>query len=587
MAVACRTAPAPIQPVDPCPGQLWCPGLLCCPTGYPFLCNNKCNTAASDCGSSYATCISWSGSPSTPVLSSASFYTGSYATPTSVTYTGKSGSSTTVAAYPGQVLVFFASSTTESAASQTINAHNGTILAEIPTLGFYLVGVTPGTEASFIASVDAVAGVQDALPNQPGCEAQAVQLDSSWFTNRPVPLNLGPGAVIIDVGTGNHPQEVAGAETGSGGTVSVVLTNSDSQGNLPGSSVAQMVAYATASSQLFQPGQPIFINLSAAGGFLPGDTQGANTFNWNTQSAAVVAQRQQAWQSYLQGVLDTLISLPPDVQNNIVFTTAMGNGGTVLTNHLAALRSVNPTYATFLDQHTLIDQSDDALPQAYLTSNPSVALARPNGHYSNTAKDPSVIQVSGLLLDASGNILDFGTSFGAPRLAAVAQQVFAQVHGLTVPQLIQAMKQASQHVTGTVPTVQDFLTEAIAQAQALAPSAGTSGSGGSSSSLARSGTMTCTVTIDPITCGGTTTPSTTTSSSSAVNVPGGTSVAQFSQGVCASVTSSIPTGATQVTCNIQNLTASSFAAVLTWTTTSSGSGCNNVTEHETCNVVLQ
>jgi hypothetical protein len=134
-------------------------------------------------------------------------------------------------------------------------------------------------------------------------------------------------------------------------------------------------------------------------------------------------------------------------------------------------------------------------------------------------------------------------------------------------------------------------------APAAAPSgSGSSGSssgssGGSSSGPPRSGTMTCAVTIDPITCcsGGqcNTSPSTTTSSSSAVNVPAGTSLAQFSQGVCATVTSSLPTGATHVTCNIQSLTANSFTPVLTWTTTSSVSGCNDATVHETCNVVLQ
>jgi hypothetical protein len=58
LAAACSITPTPVQPIDPCPGELTCPNLLCCPAGYPFFCDGKCHTAVSGCASSYVTCTS-------------------------------------------------------------------------------------------------------------------------------------------------------------------------------------------------------------------------------------------------------------------------------------------------------------------------------------------------------------------------------------------------------------------------------------------------------------------------------------------------------------------------------------------------
>lgn len=62
LLASCQTATTPT--IDPCPGELTCPNLGCCPVGWPFSCNGKCYPAATACGSSYVTCSGSSASGS-------------------------------------------------------------------------------------------------------------------------------------------------------------------------------------------------------------------------------------------------------------------------------------------------------------------------------------------------------------------------------------------------------------------------------------------------------------------------------------------------------------------------------------------
>jgi hypothetical protein len=425
------------------------------------------------------------GSPGAPtgtgILRDAIFYTGKYSTAATVTYKSRTGTDAAVLAYPGQVIVHFDPATSQMAWSRAIASNKGSILAKVPTLGFYLVSVMPGSEGSFISSIRSERSVRDAFPNEVGGIGQAVQLDDRWLTDRPVPLILGPGdGIVVDTGLGNHATEVADSMTSVGGTVSSVLPANLANGQLPASQVGEILAWAAASRQTFQPGQPIFVNVSISGGYL-GDGLDANHFNWDLDAANVM-QRQQGWQDYLQGVLDQLMALPADVRQNVVLTGILGNGGTSLTMQLQAIRALDPAYGAFLDEHTLLAESDDVLPASYLNEHPADAQSRPNGHYSNTADDPSVISISGLVLDMNGNVVDFGTSFGGPRLNAIAQLVYRQVPGLTVAQVVQAMRMAND---GTPSDAAAFLARAVAAARALR--GGASGGGGAGGATGAAG----------------------------------------------------------------------------------------------------
>lgn len=155
----------------------------------------------------------------TGILEGATNYTGSYPAPGLVSFTTSDGRSLQVHAFPGQVQVFAQPAADQSAIVAGMRSRGATVLSTVPILGYYLVGVAGGTEASFIASVRAAAGVLDATPNLVVRTRQsAVPINEDYFlTERPVPLNVGPGVVVID--SGAHGDRVSNTVTAAGGTV--------------------------------------------------------------------------------------------------------------------------------------------------------------------------------------------------------------------------------------------------------------------------------------------------------------------------------------------------------------------------------
>lgn len=99
-----------------------------------------------------------------PITFHAFAFTGAYPTAALVSYTDN-GNSVQVLAYPGQVQVFAVPTTSESAMHDLIEANSGAVIAQVPYLGYYLVSITPGTEAAFITTVSGDASVLHALPN--------------------------------------------------------------------------------------------------------------------------------------------------------------------------------------------------------------------------------------------------------------------------------------------------------------------------------------------------------------------------------------------------------------------------------------
>lgn len=101
-----------------------------------------------------------------PVTFHALAFTGTYPAPAPVTYTS-GGDSVQVYAYPGQVQIFAVPTASESALHDLVAAKGGTIVAQVPYLGYYLAAITPGTEDSFITAISADASVHSAAPNTP------------------------------------------------------------------------------------------------------------------------------------------------------------------------------------------------------------------------------------------------------------------------------------------------------------------------------------------------------------------------------------------------------------------------------------
>lgn len=99
------------------------------------------------------------------LLEGATNYRGSYPRPAAVTFGTRDGRQVQVDAFPGMVQVFAEPASNQAAVEAAIGRFRGLILSKVPLLGYYLVGVDAGTEATFIAGIRGTSGVLDALPN--------------------------------------------------------------------------------------------------------------------------------------------------------------------------------------------------------------------------------------------------------------------------------------------------------------------------------------------------------------------------------------------------------------------------------------
>lgn len=355
------------------------------------------------------------------LLAGAVSYTGPYPAVRPISYTTRDGSNVTVEGFPGQVQVFVALSVTESTARLGIQSLGGSVLAQIPKMGYYLAGVAAGAESAFIAAARLSPVVVDALPNMPGsAAADPIALDDSWWrTNRPVPLNVPPGAIIVDTQRNppGHAQRVGETLIGQGGSISTVLISDDDTGQVSADRIVASIAASAAGRSIFTPNEPILINLSI--------TWGGNSCNWGAgcgDTQQNVNQRHENWRGFAATVLNTIGNLPAATQDNLMLTAALGNGAADMTADFTNLRA-NSAFDKIIDKNV-------QFAQAAATDTIPASATRPNQRYSNTAQDLSVVRITGLVRDATGALVDAGTSFSSPRIAAITQQVLASVPGL-------------------------------------------------------------------------------------------------------------------------------------------------------------
>ena len=92
-------------------------------------------------------------------------FLGPYPTPLSVSFTDKSGTGRQVYAYSGQVELFAAAQTPVETITSLIASWGGNVLGQLPGTGYYLVGVSTGTESGFIESANGSSAVDFAAPH--------------------------------------------------------------------------------------------------------------------------------------------------------------------------------------------------------------------------------------------------------------------------------------------------------------------------------------------------------------------------------------------------------------------------------------
>jgi hypothetical protein len=142
--------------------------------------------------------------PLNPTLTTDAFdFAGTYPTPAIVGYTDKTGTSAQVLAFPGQVEVWGADGASETTIHNLIQAHGGGVVAQVPFLESYVAAVTPGTEASFIAAMQASPSIDFAVPHGPvdvalGPTSSATNGAPSAAVTSSAPVSSDVSMVIVD-----------------------------------------------------------------------------------------------------------------------------------------------------------------------------------------------------------------------------------------------------------------------------------------------------------------------------------------------------------------------------------------------------
>lgn len=383
-----------------------------------------------------------------------------------VSFTNAAGAKVTMQAFAGEVVVFFAPSTSVNSASSIIHGLGGTILTQAPNLGYYLVSVPAGSEGATIAGLRKNPSVIDALPDAPddplagpGGTAEAavamaacgVPVSADAFGDgRYVTIPATIGSILIDhfalptdhgfIVAAADEEQVVGAAPGTTGCAKFRINLSRGTGS---SYLTFAMFRAIAGSRLTSPDAPIIINLSQG----PSAPRGfdLDIFCGNPSNLPARCEGSSAdelhlgWESYTSELLQAVAALPPVMRQNVIVTKSMGNSHMELSRPLADIRATPALRDVLANQFILVGASVDTIPQRRNDFPP--AGTSPCCVYTNYVRNPNcdddVVNYTGLL----GN--RFGTSYSAPRVAAIAETLLRNVKGLTPAAAVRAIKSSS------------------------------------------------------------------------------------------------------------------------------------------------
>lgn len=370
------------------------------------------------------------GGTTSPTPSSAAIdtLTGSFQTayllpqPSDVTFTDKQGNQQTVFAYPGQVLVSFLPSTQAPQATQIITSLGGTILSQIPQVGYYLVSISPPTtEASFIAALFRNPSVQMATPH--------LVLKLNQLVNPPWNATsgsaMGPlqpyaipgdikGSVVIDSFSGGkvaadgvtpHGAAVAQADSQAGGNPYYKVDVNP----LTVDTLVAAIQRTVQGSWISNPEKPILINVSLG----------------NSRDTV------DDWYGVQYWIANTLKQMPSRMRDQVLITLSLGN-------------KLNATSDPPLDVSTGIHALQENGFGDVITNNLVYVGANDGPSYSYTAPGAGcdVVQKSGnlTLLSSGVAVADRGTSYAAPRMEAQIEKALTRNPRASVRQVANAVK---------------------------------------------------------------------------------------------------------------------------------------------------
>ncbi len=311
-------------------------------------------------------------------------YPGPPPTPGNVTFK-HDGIDTTVSAFPGQVQVILDTPIPANTARSFLQGLGGTVLAQIPGVGYYLVGVGVGQESAYVDNVRKNTSVYLAFPHLAG-------------------LYGAVGATVVDDCDGSHGAAVQKVLTDRGVTINACRDDGDSR------PISTWTIWETEKEISERKTQPTLINISSYQGL-------ADSADWANQPPTVQRRALVEYEYDRKSLLKTISQMPLFYRDNLVITLCAGNNHMPLDTILAEILA-DPALAGVLRNNVLIvgSKGQDFSNYASLFLDDFAWVSNPE----------------------SAN----GTSFAAPYALALISKIMDQ-RGVTASEALQIAKQAA------------------------------------------------------------------------------------------------------------------------------------------------
>jgi len=333
---------------------------------------------------------SGSSSDSSDLLTDATEYTGTFPTPAKIKYLDQ-GINIRVTAFPGQMIAFFNSTASAANASKLITANKGVILAQIPAIGYYFIGIDSSQTGSFINTLQADGMVDAVVPNMLSYPKTGVDiLDNCGF---------------------DHGKAVQSTLQNCAGTLAECEDVTLGGGSEIAPLSKQIPAILKEANK--NNGGTTLINLSYNGGL-----DRTDAYDYANLDPLSKTEDRDCWFTFMYGILKTIAALPPQNRENLVITIAAGNEDMPIGGVLDYLRTLTGI-ADVLKNNVLIVSTDNI----------------PVIHANYAPEDGDVVVMN-------NSTAWQGTSLAAPCAMGYIEAIM-NGEGVTAKQAITAMKMAS------------------------------------------------------------------------------------------------------------------------------------------------
>jgi hypothetical protein len=375
-------------------------------------------------------------------------YTGNYASGSNITYADSTGASRTIFAVPGQVQFMVTPGSNLTVVKALVAANHGTIEAQLPALGHYLVSVESGKESEFIANIGIALDVTYKAPHfLIDSSSDYVDLSALLGPNGELPTMPNISALVgdetylyvLDNYIKFHGVPVDNvASNGISGTGQQINIFKDGNSKIMPFDIAAATDILYKNITFNSTGRAV-INFSQQGAW--GDAQ-ERPF-----SEAQYRDNEEAFLEYKCALLESLRQTNSDVFERTAFVVSAGNGvgnsgtaGLDLSEKISELREKYSHLFSPDGPHIIIVGGEDA------NGNVDTGF-----NYSSTPGDMIYAPGRGVRVDASGTTLD-GTSFAAPQLTNLLIRLLAANPDRTIGEITKALREAALENNDNIPS---------------------------------------------------------------------------------------------------------------------------------------